>query len=157
MILVTVGKRRPFDRLVRAVDDWAATRPGVRIVAQIGRDAWQPLHLEWSERLGPIEFEVMLRAADLVVSHAAIGTARRAAEFERPLVVVPRIAALGECDDDRQLATADRLAELGIAVVARNEIDLKTILSQRAAIPAARTPFSAPRRDFARLAGLRSR
>lgn len=140
MIFLTVGTQLPFDRLVRAVDDWAAMRPGVRIVAQIGREAWRPEHLEWSEELGPAEFEVMLRAADLVVAHAGMGTVLRCRDLGKPLVVVPRVAALGEHRNDHQLATARRLVELGLATVARNEIDLRDLLSTRASLaPASRT------------------
>ncbi len=35
MIFVTVGEQLPFDRLVRAVDEWAAAS-GKEVFAQIG-------------------------------------------------------------------------------------------------------------------------
>ena len=40
MIFVTVGSQLPFDRLVRAVDDWAAGNGGAAAFAQIGASSY---------------------------------------------------------------------------------------------------------------------
>ena len=48
MIFVTIGSMFPFDRLIRAMDDWAAAQPEpVELVAQIGEGSYRPAHMRW--------------------------------------------------------------------------------------------------------------
>lgn len=135
MIFVTVGTQLPFDRLVACVDRWAARRPGVHVLAQIGLGGRRPAHLQWREQLGPAEYEVMLRAADLVVAHAGMGTVLRAMDLGKRLVVLPRRAGLGEHRNDHQLATAQQLASRGVATVAADERELAALLDRPEAVP----------------------
>lgn len=135
MIFVTVGTQLPFDRLVESVDRWAARRPGVHVLAQIGLGGRRPAHLQWREQLGPVEYEVMLRAAELVVAHAGMGTVLRAMDLGKRLVVLPRRAGLGEHRNDHQLATARQLALRGVATVAADERELAALLDRPDAVP----------------------
>ena len=48
-----------------------------------------------------------------IVAHAGMGTILTALEIGKPLLVMPRRAALGEHRNDHQLATARRFADLG--------------------------------------------
>ncbi len=45
MIFATVGTQLPFDRLIRALDGWAASNGGVEVFAQIGRGEYEPSHI----------------------------------------------------------------------------------------------------------------
>lgn len=48
MIFVTVGNLDPFDRLIRAFDEWLAEQPGpVEAIAQIGMGTYRPQHCRW--------------------------------------------------------------------------------------------------------------
>lgn len=110
MIFVTVGTQLPFDRLIGAMQDHAA-QSDEPVVAQTGHlppgDPWPAL--EAHATLPPERFAELMRAARIVVGHAGIGTVLSAAEHDRPLVVLPRRADLGEHRNDHQLATARRL------------------------------------------------
>ena len=140
MIFLTVGTQLPFDRLVRAVDEWAGAHPGQPVVAQVGRTGCRPRNMQWSATLSPAEFEVMLRAAEVVVAHAGMGTALAARHHGKRLLVLPRVAALGEQRNDHQLATARELSRAGLATVADDAGDLVSRLDGWRLLPLATCP-----------------
>lgn len=112
MIFVTVGTQLPFERLAEAVDAWAAGRPARRVFMQLGETAYRPRHCEFSAYTPPAEWERLFDEAELVVSHAGMGTILKSLERAKPLVIMPRLAALGEHRNDHQQATARRLGGL---------------------------------------------
>ena len=129
MIFVTVGAQMPFNRLVRSVDQWAATRNGRNdVFAQIGETSWRPGHMQWTPVLRPTDFRHRLYEADAVVTHAGMGTILTALEFGKPVVVMPRRGDLHETRNDHQLATAAAFADAGLVSVAWNERELPEVL-----------------------------
>lgn len=124
-IFVTVGTELPFDRLIRTVDAWAErTGRGSLVFAQIGSSAFEPKHIRWAPHVDNQVFRRLFAEADLIVAHAGMGTVIAALEEQRPLVVVPRRAALGEHRNDHQLATVAHLSERGLVNVAMEASDV---------------------------------
>lgn len=154
MIFVTVGTQLPFDRLVQAVDDWAATSGRDDIFAQIGPTQLEPSHVEHSRFVAPAQCRERMLAADAIVAHAGMGTILTALEMGKPLIVMPRRADLGEHRNDHQMATVRRLAELGAVTAAFDESELRLRLDEldRLAI----LPGIDSRADDSLLAGLRA-
>ncbi len=130
MILVTVGTELPFDRLIRAVDLWARETGRSDVFAQIGENAWRPSSFPAVEFLAPPEFNRCFTQARLIISHAGMGTILSALRFEKPILVMPRRAALGEQRNDHQMATAQQLLALGKINVAFDEHELRQRLAQ---------------------------
>ncbi len=130
MIFVTVGQMLPFDRLVRAVDRWAGQHGRSDVVAQVGASRYTPEHLRWSRKLSPAVFEEHVRDASIVVAHAGMGTVMTALDLGKPLLVMPRRAALREATNDHQVATARHLAQERLATVAFDEDDLLALLDR---------------------------
>jgi UDP-N-acetylglucosamine transferase subunit ALG13 len=128
MIFVTVGTELPFNRMVRVVDEWAKATRRSDVIAQIGETDWQPSHIGWSRFLQPPEFARRFAEADVVVAHAGMGTILSALQFEKPVLVMPRRASLGEQRNEHQLATARHLSELGKVNVAMDEAELRAKL-----------------------------
>jgi exopolysaccharide biosynthesis glucuronosyltransferase PssE len=124
LIFVTVGTQLPFDRLVSAVDRWAGAVAGRRVCAQVGPTELEPRHIEYQDFISPVECRRLMQDASAIVAHAGMGTILTALELGKPLLVVPRRAALGEHRNEHQLATARRLAELGRVRVAFDDVDL---------------------------------
>lgn len=124
MIFVTVGTDGPFDRLVSTVDRWAATRGRNDVVAQIGSSSLEPASLRWHRFLDPPQFRDHFSSADLIVAHAGMGTILTALRYQKPLLVMPRRASLGEQRNEHQLATARHLMQLGKVTVAADEAEL---------------------------------
>ena len=59
-----------------------------------------------------------------------MGTILSALQWEKPILVMPRRASLGEQRNEHQLATARRLSELGKVNVAMDEIELRSKLDR---------------------------
>lgn len=124
MIFLTVGAQMPFDRLVRAVDEWVGRTGRDDVFAQIGETDLVPAHMAWSRLLTPSEFRQRMEAADLVVSHAGMGTILTALVHAKPILVLPRRGDLRETRNDHQVATARRLGGRGHVAVALDEAEL---------------------------------
>ena len=137
MIFVTVGEQLPFDRLVRTVDAWARERGRRDVFAQIGDGEYIPTGVEWARFLEPADFRARLAAASVIVAHAGMGSILTALELEKPILILPRRAALREQRNDHQLATAERLGERGLVHVALDERELERRLDQADALSAA--------------------
>lgn len=129
VIFLTVGSQMPFDRLVQAVDTWAA-QSGEQVLAQIGDSSLQPSHLRFCSSLEPAEFRGACLDAEFIIGHAGMGTVLTALDLARPLVVMPRRGNLHETRNDHQLATARWLTTRPGIVVAWDERELPNCLAQ---------------------------
>jgi UDP-N-acetylglucosamine transferase subunit ALG13 len=130
VIFVTVGAQIPFDRLVRAVDEWALSRERSDVFAQIGTSDFHARSIETTRFIDPMDFRKHVETATLIVSHAGMGTIITALEFGKPIIVMPRRADFKETRNDHQVETAKYLSEQGRIIVARNEQELITKLDQ---------------------------
>lgn len=108
MIFLTVGTQEPFDRLVAAMDAWAATHD-VPVFGQLGAlkpGSHRPQHFEWREFITADEYQRRLETSSLIVAHVGMGSIISALTYGKPLVMMARRAALGEHRNEHQLATA---------------------------------------------------
>jgi UDP-N-acetylglucosamine transferase subunit ALG13 len=125
MILVTIGTMVPFDRLVRAADEWAGAHPEEEVVAQIGNQGvYEPRHMRWMRMVGPQEFAELVDKSRLLIAHAGTGSFFLAAEKGRPIVLFPRRAQFREHTTDHQVHTARWLREKPGVYVAMTEAEL---------------------------------
>jgi UDP-N-acetylglucosamine transferase subunit ALG13 len=124
MILVSVGSQTPFDRLVKAIDEWAGSRGRRDVFAQIGESSLQPSNVTWKKFIPPDEFREKVRTAGVIVAHAGMGSIITALELGKPILVMPRRAALNETRNDHQVATAQRFEAQGRIAVAYDEHEL---------------------------------
>ena len=128
MIFVAVGTQFPFDRLTRAVDEWAVWRGRTDVYGQIGPTTFQPRAVHAEAYLSPEVFADYCRRASLLVAHAGMGLIISALEMGKPIIIMPRRASLGEHRNEHQLATVKRFSgRRGIYVAAEVE-DLVTLL-----------------------------
>lgn len=128
MILVTVGAQMPFDRLVRGVDAWAASRNRSDVFMQVGVGGARPTRAKWVEFLEPEEFSRRLADCRALVAHAGMGSILSALEAGKPILVMPRRGEFRETRNDHQVATAVRFRELGKVRVAMDETELPATL-----------------------------
>lgn len=142
VIFVTVGSMFPFDRLVAAMDAWAASQ-GVgagagagrplgsgEILAQIGAGTLEPRNMRWVRRLERDAFARTVAGAELVVAHAGMGSVITAGEYGKPIVLLPRRAAAGEHTNDHQVDTAGWLRRRPGIYVADAEQDLAARIAE---------------------------
>lgn len=133
MIFLSVGTQLRFDRLVRAVDDWCGSRRIVDVFGQItspGRQGYVPRHFPWVDFLDPREYEHRVQNAHALVAHAGMGSIITALTLGKPILVLPRKAALGEQRNDHQLATCEWLRNKPGVLVAKHEDELPDLLTR---------------------------
>lgn len=131
MIFLTIGTQEPFDRLVRAMDDWARANHAT-MFGQLGAlkpDSYRPTDFAYAEFMDAAAYEAKLVAADVVVAHAGMGSIISALTHARPIIIVPRRASLGEHRNEHQLATADRFRTRPGIWVADDPADVPALLA----------------------------
>lgn len=89
------------------MDIWADdTKRGEECLAQIGQGSYQPQHMRWHPSLPETAFAKTVQDADVVVSHAGMGSAITALRYNTPIVMLPRRYDANEHTTDHQMATA---------------------------------------------------
>ena len=127
MIFVTIGTQLPFDRLIKIIDE-LAPQLNEEVIAQVYQCGFTPQNIKTVDFLAPDEFNTLFDKARLIISHAGMGTILSALQKDKPIIVFPRIAALGEHRNEHQLATARKFKEMGTVNVAMSEEELRELL-----------------------------
>ena len=127
MIFVTIGTQLPFDRLIKIIDE-LAPQLNEEVIAQVYQCGFTPQNIKTVDFLAPDEFNTLFDKARLIISHAGMGTILSALHKDKPIIVFPRIAALGEHRNEHQLATARKFKEMGMVNVAMDEEELTSML-----------------------------
>lgn len=118
MIFASVGSMLPFDRLVQAVDEWAAQNPTEEVYLQIGRGEYEPRHAPFVRMMPHTEYRQRLESCDLFVAHVGMGSILQSLEVKKQLLMLPRLASLREHTTDHQLHTAARFRDVeGLLIV----------------------------------------
>lgn len=128
MIFVTVGTDSPFDRMMKVIDVWAGSHSRNDVFAQIGTGGWQPRHIAFQEFLEPTEYREKLTSAKVIIGHAGMGTILTSLTVGKPVIVMPKLATLGEHRNEHQTATAKHLSKMGKIQAVYTEEELLTQL-----------------------------
>lgn len=129
MIFVAVGTVHGFERLVRLVDRWAEGHAET-VVAQIGLTRFEPRHCTWFRFAPPRLMYEHIEDSRAVVTHAGVGMMLDVLDRRRKLLIVPRLAGLGEHIDDHQLELADELADQGLATIIHDQTEMAQALNR---------------------------
>lgn len=123
MIFVIAGTQEPFDRMLQIIDKWAL-QSNHELFGQIAKAKYVPVNFPSVDFISPFEFNEKFLKADIIISHAGMGTIIMALEHQKPILIMPRLAKYGEHRNDHQMATAKGFEKLGLVNVAYNEKDL---------------------------------
>lgn len=135
MIFVTVGTQLPFERLVSMIDDLAGEL-SLEVFAQTADPATDYTHIKHAPFLTPDEYDDLISRATVLVGHAGIGTILTAKKVEKPVIVMPRMASLGEHRNEHQLATARHLDGHEGVYIALDRAQLAALLQMSDLAPA---------------------
>jgi UDP-N-acetylglucosamine transferase subunit ALG13 len=120
MIFVTVGTpQQPFNRLVKAADDFAA-QTNEPVIIQAGTTTYTPLHasfFRWTTSQTMVE---LTQKSRIVITQASAGAIILALKSDKPLILVPRLSRYKEHYNDHQYQLARALQERGQAVLVEN-------------------------------------
>jgi UDP-N-acetylglucosamine transferase subunit ALG13 len=131
VIFLTIGTHEPFDRLVKAVDEWCLTTGNREVFGQItDKGVYRPTCFEWVGRIEPETFEKKCAQADFLIAHAGMGSIITAMTLAKPIVVLPRRGHLSETRNDHQFATARKLQGKPGIFVAMSEAELPAVLDE---------------------------
>jgi UDP-N-acetylglucosamine--N-acetylmuramyl-(pentapeptide) pyrophosphoryl-undecaprenol N-acetylglucosamine transferase len=107
-VVVAVGTKAPFPRLLEAVSRWKSSRRDADVWVQYcGGEL--PAGLDGEPLIPRAALLRALQAADVLVCHGGSGVLVDALESGLVPVVVPRLASLGEHVDDHQIDFARAL------------------------------------------------
>ncbi len=127
MIFCTIGTQAPFDRFIKIID---AVAPILQeeVIVQTLKGSYVPQHVKVVEFLTPKEFNELFAKARLIVAHAGMGTIISALCQDKPIIVFPHRRELKEHRSNHQIATAEKLKELGYLYTVETEEQLKELL-----------------------------
>jgi len=131
MIFLTVGTQFAFDRLVIAVD--RAVGEGLicgDIFGQIGESVYKPDNFKYVDFLGKDDFDEGVDKADAIISHAGMGAISIAMEYEKPLLVMPRLKEYREVVNNHQLSIAKMFELSGYLLAAYSPSDVAEKIRQ---------------------------
>ena len=131
MIFLTVGSELSFDRLVKAVDEWAIANNRKDIIGQIatpGPMGYWPKQIQSYGFITAEEYGYYFDKAELIIAHAGMGSIITAAMKKKPIIVMPRRAELKETRNDHQLATVERFSTRKGVLVAKDESAIAQLL-----------------------------
>ena len=137
-IFIVVGTQEPFDRMIKAIDIWTGMNQGHTIFAQISRAHYEPKSFQFTDFIAPALFDARFKEADLIISHAGMGTIISALANGKPIIVMPRLAANHEHRNDHQLATAKSFEKLGFVKAVYSENELHDALDSAQSLKAAK-------------------
>lgn len=142
MIFVTTGTQEPFDRLLKLVQQ-VAPNYTAKIIIQAKTDMTFPEeNIELHEFLSPADFKTFFNQADLIVSHAGMGSIISALNASKPLLIIPRKLTLKEHRNDHQMATAKKIKELNYVHVAMDDTEFLEKLNKLLVEPSLSPIFS---------------
>jgi UDP-N-acetylglucosamine transferase subunit ALG13 len=137
VIFVTVGTQLPFERLVRAVDQWAASQPArPDVLAQVGSGRNDYPNLRCVPTLDGQQYAEAISKARLIVAHAGTGSILNALDRGVPTILLPRDHRHGEHRDDHQFQTARQLEKMQLVTVAWSESEIPVLIQRELDRPA---------------------
>jgi UDP-N-acetylglucosamine transferase subunit ALG13 len=135
VIFVMLGTNPyPFDRLLKAVDLWAADS-GEKVVAQTGHTKLAVSHIECHDFASHERMIAWIQEAELVIAQGGFGSLRDCLVAGKPTIAVPRLPERGECQD-RQSEIVDALATEGRVIALYDEGQLSRAIEQVRQLPA---------------------
>ena len=134
MIFCTIGTQAPFDRMLKIIDE-IAPLIDEEVIAQVYKTDVKHKNIRTVDFLSPTEFNEIFNSARLIVAHAGMGTIISALVRQKPIIIFPRIASLGEHRNEHQLATAEKMKALGYVYVAQNADELKVLILKKDLVP----------------------
>lgn len=128
-VFVTLGTIQGyrFDRLVDAVVDSGLADE--RTTWQLGDTPRTGLPGTACRHMNSLDFEEAIRSADIVITHAGVGTILQSLEMGKYPVIVPRSKSHDEHVDDHQFQIADKVRQMRVGQVLNpQEIDKARVL-----------------------------
>lgn len=135
MVFVTVGTHeQPFNRLVEAMDQWAAAHDEP-VVMQTGFSTYEPKHCRWQKLFPYQEMARQTQEARIVITHGGPSSFIMPLQYGKVPIVVPRQKAYDEHVNDHQVDFCHQIARRqGNIIVVEDTARLEEIIADYDAI-----------------------
>ena len=139
MIFVSVGTHgQQFDRLLIEIDRLIKTgKIKENVLAQTGHSSYTPKNFAFKKFMEMEEFDSSVKKCTLFITHAGEGNIGTGLQYEKKMIVVPRLKKFGEHTNDHQLELADAIKKNKQAIITdvsgveRALIDVKRISTHK--------------------------
>lgn len=128
-IFVSVGSRFPMNRLIKSVEEILNKQPTLSVTAQVGESDFHSDKMRIIRWISENEFEQAVRHCDIFISHAGMGNILLATQLNKPIIIMPRLASLGEHINDHQTSTANAFMGRSLVSIANTTQELKQAIS----------------------------
>lgn len=120
MIFVTVGTEKfPFDRLLTAIEEYVdKEKIKEEVFAQTGNSNYKPKSYNYKEFIGFNEVVNYIKRADIIISHAGIGSTLLCLNLGKVPIIFPRKFIFKEHLDNHQIEFAKKMESIGRVIVA---------------------------------------
>jgi len=147
VIFVAVGTQFPFNRLIKAVDEWVG-KNNETAFAQIAEGDYLPKHMQWERFLDAQAYNDTLEQASLIVAHAGMGNIITACEKQIPIIVMNRQYKLGEHRNDHQADGLTWMGQLAGVYTASNNEELLSYLDNHSSLEQPQLAESSQRNEL---------
>lgn len=111
MIFVTLGTQdKPFSRLLEAIEKLEVN---TEIVAQTGSTKFVSDKIKIIETMDKETYEKYMKSADIIISHAGIGSILTGLKYEKKMIVVAREKKYKEHVNDHQKQILEIFSKMG--------------------------------------------
>lgn len=132
MILVVLGTQdKPFTRLLEALD--AQKNAGLiqdEIIVQAGCTKLATDSMKLFDLLPIDEFDALINDADVIITHAGVGSILSALKKGKKVIACARLAQYGEHTNDHQLQIQDEFARQGYLISCKDFSKIHEILTK---------------------------
>jgi len=130
MIFVTVGTHyQGFERLIKKMDEIAEYIDD-EVIMQIGYTKYEPRNAKWFRFLEYNKLLKLIEKSDVIVCHGGAGTLLDALNFNKPVVIVPRLSKFSEVYDDHEIELAEALEAMGKAIAVYDVEELEDAIKK---------------------------
>ena len=134
LIFVTLGTQdKPFPRLLEAVqkqiDNGNITREE-KIIVQAGCTKFKSKDMEIKHYMSIKKFEQLIDEADLIISHAGVGTILTALNKNKKIIAAARLKEYGEHVNDHQLQILENFRDEGYLLALEDFETLNVVLKE---------------------------
>lgn len=112
MILVLLGTQdKPFERILKAVaKEIDKGNIKDKVIAQIGSTSFEHKKIKTFDFTTKEEIEKLINKANIIITHAGVGTITECIKNGKKVIVVPRLKKHGEHTNDHQLQITKEFA-----------------------------------------------
>lgn len=130
MMFVTVGTHNlGFERLIKKIDE-IAPEIDDEVVLQIGHTSYVPRNVEFFKFIEYEKILDLIKKSDVIICHGGAGTLLDILNFNKRVIVVPRLKEYGEVYDNHELELAESLKERNIVELVSEVELLKSTISE---------------------------